>query len=47
MKMFLLRRLYGAAQIVDGFVNLFTPFSTGLPLRAAKAVAREHGRRRS
>lgn len=41
MKLFALRRAYGAAQIIDGLVHVFTPWRTGIPLVVAKALARE------
>ncbi len=44
--LFVLRRLYGLAQIVDGFVQTFTPWRTGLPLKAATKIAIEKGHRR-
>lgn len=39
MSLFLWRRVYGLAQITDGLVAVFTPWRTGLPLRAAKRMA--------
>lgn len=45
MKLFLLRRLLGLAQIANGFVVLFTSWNPGLPLMVARKIAREKGRR--
>jgi hypothetical protein len=45
MKLFLLRRLLGLAQIANGAVVFFTPWNPGLPLKVARHIAREKGKR--
>lgn len=44
MKIFLLKRLYGLGQIVDGICYLFTGRSFRLGLKAARQIARERGK---
>lgn len=45
MTLFLLRRLYGLAQIADGLATLLTPFRLGAGLRVAKTLARARAAR--
>ncbi len=43
MKIFLLRRLIGLANIADGLVTLFTPWRLGAGLAVAKKYAKAKG----
>lgn len=45
VRIFALRRLLGLVQVVDGLVKIVSPFRTGLPLRVARAIARERERK--
>ena len=40
MKLFFLRRLLGITMVVDGFIAFFTPFTAGLQLKVARAMAK-------
>lgn len=45
MKEFLLKRLYGLAQIVDGLFWIFTPWKPRLGYKTALALAKHRGRK--